>query len=304
MQTQLCQSYYEENGYFICRNLIPLELIDNLLDLYAQQIVTSTHPFFRQNTGKYEINHLNEFGYATQSFLDIHDYKKYPKFSDTAKEIFCSEKIQDALREIAGYESFNLMQTMLFDANTETQPHQDWWYLDTVPNGYLIGVWIALEDINENAGRFYIIPKTNKNPDFHSDKPNISVSEWLERINEYVSMHQQHIMAPDLKKGDVLFFNSKTIHGSLPTINSRFSRKSLTAHYLPSRYQFGNLFTTKNYINYKIYKEVKFYRSKPDFTLMNDFKLRMKSVVYNSPILLKIMRQLYSKFISITIKQK
>ncbi|WP_315790366.1 phytanoyl-CoA dioxygenase family protein [Fischerella sp. JS2] len=296
MQTRLCQSYYEENGYVIFRNLIPFELINNLLDLYAQQILISKYPFFRQNTGKYELTHLNEFGYATQSFLDIHDYEKYPKFSDAAKEIFCSEKIQDALRQTTGYESFNLMQTMLFDANTETQPHQDCWYLDTVPNGYLIGIWIALEDINENAGRFYILPKTNKNLDFRSDKPNISVSEWLKRINEYVSMHQQDIVAPDLKKGDVLFFNSKTIHGSLPTISSRFSRKSLTAHYIPSNYQFGNLFITKDYITYKTYKGVQFYRSKPDFSLMNDLILRTKSVFYNSPILLKILRQLYSKF--------
>jgi phytanoyl-CoA hydroxylase len=302
MQTQLCPSDYEENGYVVFRNLIPLELIDNLLEIYNQEIVTSTTPFFRQSTGTYEVNHLNEFGYVTQSFLDIHDYEKYSRFSKAAKEIFCSKKIQEALKQITGYESFNLMQTMLFDANTETQAHQDWWYLDSVPNGYLTGIWIALEDINEKAGRFYVIPKTNKNPDFHSDKPNISLSEWLERIKEYVSSHQQDIMAPELKKGDVLCFNSKTIHGSLSTISSRFSRKSLTAHYIPQGYQFGNLFTTKNYIKYKTYKGVQFYRNKPDFSLMNDWKLKGKSFFYNSPILLKILRQVYSKLLRMKSK--
>ena len=45
----------------------------------------------------------------------------------------------NALTEITGYRNHNLMQSMLFDANTTTPPHQDWWYLDTVPKGHLLG---------------------------------------------------------------------------------------------------------------------------------------------------------------------
>lgn len=289
------QSYYEENGYVVFRNLIPQQLIERLLDLYVQRILPSTYPFFRQSTSQYEVNQLNEFGYVKQSFLDIHDYEKYPEFSDTAKEIYCSDQIQDALKQVTGSDSFNLMQTMLFDANTETQPHQDWWYLDTVPNGHLIAAWIALEDIDERAGRFYVLPKSNKNPDFHSDKPNLSHSEWLDRIKEYVDAHQQDIKAPDLKKGDVLFWNSKTIHGALPTIDTRFSRKSLTAHYIPSGYQFGNIFKAKDYISYKTYKGVKFYRNQPDYSLGNKLKSSIKNTVYDNPLLLKAMRQFQGK---------
>lgn len=289
------QSYYKENGYVVFPNLIPLPLIDNLLATYSQQIVPSKYPFFRQNTSKYAVNQLNEFGYVKQSFLDIHDYGKYPQFSDTAKEIYCCDQILDALKQVTGFDSFNLMQTMLFDVNTETQPHQDWWYLDTVPNGHLIAAWIALEDIDEKAGRFYVVPKTHKNPDFHSDKPDISHSEWLHRIKEYVNAHQQDIKAPALKKGDVLFWNSRTIHGALPTIEPRFSRKSLTAHYIPSNYQFGNLFKTKDFISYKTYKGVKFYRNQPDYSLLNQLKFGIKTLVYDSPLLLKMMRGLQGK---------
>ena len=289
------KSYYEENGYIVFRDLIPLELIDKLLDLYNQKIVSSAYPFFRQSTSKYEVNQFNEFGYVKQSFLDIHDYAKFPKFSNVAKEIYCSDQIQDALRQVTGANSFNLMQTMLFDANTETQPHQDWWYLDTVPNGHLIAAWIALEDIDEKAGRFYVLPKSNKNPDFHSDQPNLSHSDWLKRIKEYVDANQNNIKAPDLKKGDVLFWNSKTIHGALPTIDASFSRKSLTAHYIPSGYQFGNLFKTKDYISYKNYKGVNFYRNQPDYSFMNKLKALFKNLVYDSPVLLKIIRQVQGK---------
>jgi phytanoyl-CoA hydroxylase len=39
--------------------------------------------------------------------------------------------------------------------------------------------------------------------------------------------------APALNKGDVLFWHSKTIHGSLETRQPEHSRSSFTAHWLP-----------------------------------------------------------------------
>jgi phytanoyl-CoA hydroxylase len=285
------REYYQENGYVIFRNLIPIDLIDKLLYLYTKEIVPSRYPFFRQSTNQYEVNHFNEFGYVEQSFLDIHDYEKFPEFSNIAKEIYCGDSIQNSLRQITDSHSFNLMQTMLFDANTETRPHQDWWYLDTVPNGHLIAAWIALEDIDEQAGRFYVMPKSIKNPDFHSDTPNLSHIDWLERIKVYFEANEEDIKAPDLKKGDVLFWSSKTVHGALPTRDHSYSRKSLTAHYIPSKYQFGNLFTTKDYIAYKTYNGMKFYRNQPDYSLTNVVKSKIKNFAYNSRTLLKLMRK-------------
>lgn len=284
------RNYYEENGYVVFRNLVTIEVIDRVLKLYQSDIIPSKHPFFRMKSNAYEVNEVNEFGYVKQPFLDVHDYKKYPEFSKSTMNILCSDEIQDALRQITGSNSFNLMQAMLFDANAGTYPHQEWWYLDTIPNGHLIIAWIALEDIDEKAGRFYVLPKSD-NLDFHSDTPNISHSEWLERIKKYVEYNQNEITAPDMKKGDVIFLNSRVVHGSLPTVNVSFSRKSLTAHYIPSEYKFGNLGKTKNYISYKTYKGVKFYKAHPDYSLINKFKIELQDFVYSSPWLLKVIRK-------------
>ena len=91
------RDYYQENGYIVFRNLIPTDLIEQLIQLYTKEIVPSRYPFFRQSTNQYEVNRLNEFCYVEQSFLDIHDYEKFPEFSNIAKEIYCGEPIQDAL---------------------------------------------------------------------------------------------------------------------------------------------------------------------------------------------------------------
>ena len=287
--------YYEANGYFVFRNLIPVDLIDRLTKLYAKNIVPSNYPFFRQNTNQYEANELNEFGYVKQAFLDIHDYKEYPEFSLSAQNIICSIEMQNALRQVTGYQSCNLMQTMLFDANTETGVHQDWWYLDSIPNGHLVAAWIALEDIDERAGRFFVLPTSADNIDFHSDTPNLSHSDWLKRIEQFFAANRSKIKAPELHKGDVLFWNSRTIHGALPTLDSSFSRKSLTAHYLPSEYKFGNLFQTKEHITYKAYNGMKFYRNQPDYSPLNKLKFGIKVFVYDSPQLLKLMRKVQSR---------
>lgn len=285
------QDYYETNGYIVFRNLVSTELIETLLDLYTKQIVPSKHPFYRQDTKAYEPNKLNDFGHVKQAFLDIHDYKKFPEFSNSSKEIFCSDSIHEALRQITGSNSFNLMNSILFDANTETVPHQDWYYLDTVPSGHLTGAWIALEDIDERAGRFYVLPRS-KDVDLHSDTPNLPHSKWLLRMKEHTKANKDKIEAPALSKGDVLFWNSRTIHGASPTVDKRFSRKSLTAHYIPSKYEFGNLFMTRDYIKYKTYKRVKFYRNQPDYSLLNKLKFGIKQAVYDFPWLVRYLRKI------------
>jgi phytanoyl-CoA hydroxylase len=287
------REHYQQHGYAILHNLIPKPLIDNVLTFYTRDIVRSPLPFFRQSTYSYSKNELNEFEYVKESFLDIHDYRKYPEFSHSVREILCGSKMQEALKQLLGDDS-NLVQSMLFDANTNTFPHQEWWYLDTVPNGNLVIAWIALEDIDERAGRFYVLPQTPDNLDFHSDRPDISHQEWANRIKAYVETHQHEIQAPALKQGDVLFLNSKTIHGSLPTIDPQFSRKSITAHYIPSTYEFGNLFRHKS-ITYKTYNNIRCYSAHPEYSALNQLNFKLNYFLRSSPVL-KPIRQARATF--------
>jgi ectoine hydroxylase-related dioxygenase (phytanoyl-CoA dioxygenase family) len=65
--------------------------------------------------------------------------------------------------------------------------------------------WIALEDIEEDGGRFYVIPQTHKTVMHESGMPH---SVWLVRMKEYGDTHADKVFAPELKKGDVVFWNS------------------------------------------------------------------------------------------------
>jgi phytanoyl-CoA hydroxylase len=280
---------YERSGFVVMPGLVSGHDIDAVVKRYQTEIRPSSHPFFRQNTNRYEANQHNDAGHVRQSFLDIHDYQKFPEFSAAVRSIVCGQAMQLALETITGAAACNVMQTMLFDANTHTPPHQDWWYLDSVPNGHLVGAWIALEDIDARSGRFFVIPNST-DVALHQE-PGLSHRDWMRRIDGYYQANTDRVEAPALKKGDVLFWNSRTVHGSLATIDPQFSRKSITAHFLPSGYAFGNLFVQKDFVQYKQHAGVNFYRNQPDYSPLNQFKFQLKQAVYNSPPMMKLARQ-------------
>lgn len=291
----LLSEYYLRNGYVVVEGLIPTAKIDALVRGYEAEILPSKAKFFRQNTNVYDVNRLTPSGHVVQNFLDIHHYKRFPKFRQLALDIYFSDEMLSALPKITGSPEHNLMQSMLFDANTETVPHQDWWYLDTVPNGHLLGAWIALEDIYEDAGRFFVMPGTHE---VKLHKENMPHSEWLAVVKKYFDENRQRVSTPALKKGDVLFWNSRTIHGALPKINPARSRRSLTAHYMPSHMAFGNLFTTKPWINYENYRGFRYFSNQPEHSLKAEVVTKLKIALYDSPKVLKLLRKFQKKAVS------
>ncbi|MBW4651337.1 MAG: phytanoyl-CoA dioxygenase family protein [Kastovskya adunca ATA6-11-RM4] len=275
MQTlQTPQKYYDANGYYIFRKLIPDTLIDQLMERYQAEILPSDNYFFRQSSTRWEKNKISESGYCQGSFLNIHDLEKYPEFSEISKKIFCLPEVRAALTQLTESPNHNLMQSMLFDQNTATPAHQDWYYLDSMPNGHMMAGWFALEDIHEEAGRFFVLPKSNHVTVHLNEDEKSSKATYERKLKEYTDAHQDEIYAPALQKGDVLFWNSRTIHGALPTINPQYSRKSLTAHYLPSQYQSGSLYAkVPSEIDYGEYEGMK-YRVIP--TRQRHFSIKTK----------------------------
>ncbi len=58
--------------------------------------------------------------------------------------------------------------------------------------------------------------------DLHSDTVDLPHSQWLQRMRQYVHENRDRLQTPVLKKGDVLFWNSRTIHGAIPRLTQNF----------------------------------------------------------------------------------
>jgi phytanoyl-CoA hydroxylase len=145
-----------------------------------------------------------------------------------------------ALQQVTLRQKHSLQQIMVFEQSA-TPAHQDWFYLDSFPPGCLTAAWVALEDIHPNATRFFVIPGSQDfDKEFPEDWINGS-SRYVEHMTELVHTEfKDRITIPEMRRGDVLFWNSRVIHGSFRGTDPTKSRLSLTAHYLPDGFSFGN----------------------------------------------------------------
>lgn len=235
-------SYYQENGYVVIRKCIMDQLCIQARNSFIRDVKPYKGYLYRQTGGNPERNRFNEQNFLMNPILNIQDVptKILGKFRDDSLAVILDDNIKIFLEKLFG-EPAKLMQSMYFEGNTQTWPHQDSYYLDSEKIGSMIGAWYALEDIKPGAGRFFIYPKSHlidmfKNGGefdvaFHHDR--------YKKLNrEIIDEHQLECIAPALNKGDVLFWHSKTIHGSLETRDPDSSRSSLTAHFIPESHRY------------------------------------------------------------------
>ena len=149
-------------------------------------------------------------------------------------DVLLGEEINSALQIInPKARRFVQWQNMLFDQSVGTVDHYDSYYLDTLPQGHLIGTWVALEDIDERCGPFKVYPKSHKL--FRENQLNqLPVNDFWQECKNFSFQNECKLAL--LKKGDVLFWHPSLIHGSEEQKDDAYSRKSLTAHYYPIGY--------------------------------------------------------------------
>lgn len=212
-------------------NQIPHKLIDSLLGCHTA-FKKSPLAFFRaQGTTHFERPIINEFGNQVNSIHNPHLLGFNKSFSSITEHIITHCNISKCLSDFTGSVDHVWYQSMFFDKSTGTKLHQDTWYLDSIPNGKLIGVWIALEDIEYSAGPFCIYTNSDtikiKPDDFDFD----NIEDDLDFNNLYPNAKRFDFTA---RKGDILIWDSFTIHGALLPKDHSMTRKSITAHFYPT----------------------------------------------------------------------
>jgi len=231
--------YYLENGYVIVGNLFPAETCDAQRRLWEEEVKPFDGYIYRQATAKAEKHVFNQNGWVMNPILNLQsvDPKHFPKFRHYATEaVLASPTLRDVFAALLG-EQPKVVQSMYFEGNSVTWEHQDSYYLDSERIGEMVASWIAIEDIAACAGRFFVCPGSHRlKLDAHGLENNIAEHHeaYIQSVVNRIKELNLEIRAPALAKGDVLFWNSFTIHGSLNTQDPRFSRSSITCHAIPS----------------------------------------------------------------------
>ena len=245
------KKYYNENGYVIFENLIDKTICDVIRSNWNTSIKSYKGKIYRQTGGKAEKNQLNKNNWVMNPILNIQSLnsKKFDKFKNfVEKNVFNNHSLSSIFQSFFNQKP-KIIQSMYFEGNCATKEHQDTYFLDSNNIGTLAAAWIALEEIKADAGRFFIISGSHKidmeKNKFYKDILSNHDGYIQEMISTSFSLGLK-IKAPFLNKGDVLFWNSKTIHGSLDSQSKTNSRSSITLHAIPENHKF--LHWHKNFI--------------------------------------------------------
>lgn len=208
---------YDDNGYMILRNFISPETAENI-NIEIEKLM-------KDGTLK--------FRYGGKLMFAIHH-------SEIIRNIGSDKNLLEFLSVLLDGKA-KLFQSINFINGSQQKTHSDSIHMTTFPLGGLLGVWVALEDVDENNGALHYIPGSHKLPYFlNSDYDNEGTAlkigkksykayeEFLENKVKELGLKKEVFRA---KKGDMLIWHANILHGGEPHTDKNRTRKSLVYHF-------------------------------------------------------------------------
>lgn len=163
------------------------------------------------------------------------------KKSKIIQSVATFPKLKNFINLLMGKE-MELFQSINFYKSSQQKTHSDSIHMSTFPNGNIIAVWIALQDVSPTQGPLHYYPGSHKlpyimNKDFDNKSSkyklgNKSYSDYEDRIEQLIKENPQLKKEIFLaKKGDVLIWHANLLHGAEPNKDLNASRKSMVFHY-------------------------------------------------------------------------
>jgi phytanoyl-CoA hydroxylase len=231
---------YARNGYVVLRGVVAPAACQRAVSAFRSEVKVS--PDFLAERAREAAatggTVFTESGFLRAPLSDFHLQPpgRFPAFHDAALVVLADADLHASVRLVLG-EPGVVVESLYYEGNPHTWAHQDGWYFDSDPPGRLLGCWIALETIHPGAGRFFVYPGSHR-LDMRSYGVPFDVSgdkEPYERlVLDVVRREGLACLAPALEAGDVLFWNGRTIHGTLETSEAGVSRSSLNLHLVPA----------------------------------------------------------------------
>jgi len=176
-------------------------------------------------------------------------------FTGTNKLMFANKKsalIRDIannrlLKDVLGFlldKDVVAFQTINFTQGSEQRAHSDSVHMTTYPLGYLIAVWVALEDTTHENGPLFYYPGSHKLPyllnnDFNEGETALTLgkktyTDYEDVIEDLIAQRGYAKEEFHARKGDILIWHANLVHGGAAIINKNSTRKSMVVHYYAS----------------------------------------------------------------------
>lgn len=216
---------YKQDGYVI------IDLIDkDQCDVINQKIEKHI------NSGSYKEN-TKIYKYNEGSHRVVEAWKYIPEITKIAH----SDNIKNILFDF--YKKKPLPFSSINFTHGSNQPlHSDYVHFGSIPEGYLCGVWIALEDIHPGCGELQIGLETNNWPIFRFSEHGLTKPKSLKDlkanynfyedwVKKKIKQEKVKIKKCILKKGQAVIWDFNLLHGGSKILNPSLTRKSMVLHY-------------------------------------------------------------------------
>jgi phytanoyl-CoA hydroxylase len=239
-------------GYAIVDNMVSIDDIDGMLrDLEA--IWTTDEPIpgltvadvkLREGDAV-ECDHARIAALPREERFRVRDNTRWRvhgfyRHSTGAANIFHSQKLRELATQIFDHPAEE-RYSINFMYGSEQRLHQDMSVFAVVPVNYLIGVWIACEDLSPDSGPLVIYPGSHREPMFPAfavNHPQTSLrtcdrattEAYHDHLDEMAKKYERKLFVA--KKGQALAWSGMVFHGGIKAENPRATRKSYVLHYI------------------------------------------------------------------------
>ncbi|MES1202004.1 MAG: phytanoyl-CoA dioxygenase family protein [Pseudomonadota bacterium] len=160
------------------------------------------------------------------------------KWSDPVRRIATNPQMLALLQYLYGRPAFPF-QTLNFPVGTQQHFHSDSVHFSSIPERFMCGVWVALEDIDEDNGPLLYYPGSHKLPIFTNDQIGYFAEDPMKTMQTvYEPMWRDLMRAQGYKeerfkarKGQALIWAANLLHGGSRHDNVDRTRWSQVTHY-------------------------------------------------------------------------
>jgi len=156
---------------------------------------------------------------------------------DDIKAIAINQTVLDILSFCYGRGAC-AMQTLNFPVGTQQHYHSDCVHFSSMPERFMAGVWLAMEDVDEDNGPLVYYPGSHKFPVLS----NVDIGfDWTGNFQGQQPFHAAwdalidvHDLQPEIftpRKGQALIWCANLLHGGMPVLDKSRTRWSQVTHY-------------------------------------------------------------------------
>jgi hypothetical protein len=224
---------FERDGYLIFDSGIAPKTIDRVVaDLEPEFIPESERPPPEPTLVDRILRRPPRPRFAYTDHIRVQDAWRS---SRDVKAIARAPSIMGLLRGLYGREPLPF-QTLNFRLGTEQSPHADAFHFNSQPPGFMCGVWVALEDIDESSGPLVYFPGSQKLPETNPSALGMRPTEedypiYEAHVQAEIARHGFEPRLALLRKGEAVLWAANLLHGGSPTEPGEQTRRSQVTHY-------------------------------------------------------------------------